>query len=444
MNFADTLRRRTPRIGLAALAATLLAFALASCGESGVPSNSVAKVGDENITKKDFDHWMRIAAISAKGPVEGDKPPAVNIPSPPDYKDCVAEKQKTSPKPPKGQPKPTDEQFKAQCKQEYEGLRDSVMQLLIQEKWVRGEAEQQGVKVTEAEITKAFEDQKKQSFPKAKDYEKFLKTSGFTEEDIRFRVRLEQLSNKLREKIVKGKEKVSDQQVQEYYDKNKKRFAQPERRDLRIVLTKTEDRANEAKRALQGGQSWKAVAKKFSIDQASKNQGGTMLAVSKGQQEPAFDKAAFAAKKGSLEGPVKTQFGFYVFEVQKITPASQQTLEQAKATIRGILASENQQKALDSFIKSFQKEWRKKTECRKGYVTQDCTNAPKQKTTSTVPPGAVPQTGGGQTPTPQAPPGAAPPQGAPPQGAPPQGAPPQGAPPQGGPPPQGQAPPPGE
>ncbi|HEV2999595.1 MAG TPA: peptidyl-prolyl cis-trans isomerase [Solirubrobacteraceae bacterium] len=437
MNSADTLRRRVPRLVLAALSAALLALTLAACGGDSVPSDSVAKVGDERITKKTFDHWMRIAAISARGPVEGDKPPAVKIPQPPDFKDCVAEKTRTAPKPPKGQPKPTPEQLKAQCKQEYEGMRDSVMQLLIQEKWVSGEAAKQGVKVTDAEVRKAFEDQKKQSFPKKADYDKFLRTSGFTEQDVLFRVRLEQLANKLREKVLKGKDKVTDAQIKQYYDKNKERFAQPERRDLRVVLTKTEDKADAAKRALQDGQSWKKVAKKYSIDQASKNQGGSMRAVAKGQQEPAFDEAVFKAKKGELVGPVKTQFGFYVLQVQKVTPAQQQSLEQAREAIKGIVASENQQKALTTFVDRFQKEWRGKTKCRSGYVTADCSNAPKTKTTNTVPPGAVPQPGAGQAPTPQAPPGAAPPQGgAPPQqgGTPPQG----GAPPeQGGAPPQG-------
>jgi foldase protein PrsA len=403
MNNADALRRRMPRIGLATLSALALSvLALSACGGPDVPGNAVAKVDDESIPKATFDHWMRIAYISSQGPPpEGDAPPQVKIPQPPEFTTCVADKQKTAPKPPKGQPKPTADQFKAQCKQEYEGLRDQVMQLLIQEKWVRGEADDQGVKVTDAEVRKAFEEQKKQSFPKKGEYERFLKTSGFTEQDILFRVRLEQLSNKLREKVIKGKDKVSDQQIQQYYDKNKKRFAQPERRDLRIVLTKTEAKANEAKRALEDGQKWKQVAKKYSIDQASKNQGGSLLAVAKGQQEPSLDKAVFAAEKGELQGPVKTQFGFYVFQVQKVTPATQQTLEQAKATIRGILQSENQQKALDSFIKDFQKKWKEKTQCRSGFVTQDCDNAPKPKSTSTVPPGAVPPQGGGAQPAPQ-------------------------------------------
>ena len=366
------------------------ALVLAACGGDNVPGNAVAKVDDELITKKDFDHWMNVAAISAQGPAQGGAAaPKAQIPDAPEYTKCVANKMKTAPKPAKGQPKPKEADFKAQCKQEYEGLRDQVMQLLIQNEWVTGEAAEQNVKVSDAEVKKQFEQQKKQSFPKEKDYQEFLKTSGFTEEDVMFRVRLEQLSNKLREKVTKGKDKVTDAQIKTYYDKNKQRFAQPERRDLRIVLTKEKGRADTAKKALDSGQSWKSVAKKYSIDQASKSQGGELLAVAKGQQEPALDKAVFAAKKGELTGPVKTQFGYYVFEVTKETKASQQTLQQASQTIKGILASENQQKALDKFIKTFQKDWKAKTNCRKGYVTQDCKNAPKAKTGATD--GAQPQ-----------------------------------------------------
>ena len=105
------------------------------------------------------------------------------------------------------------------------------------------------------------------------------------------------------------------------------------------------------------------MAKKYSIDQASKAQGGKLPAVAKGQQEKALDTAIFKAKKGELTGPVKTQFGYYVFEVTKITPASQQTLAQAKTTIKQTLASQNQQKALDKFVKSFRKRWKAKTDC---------------------------------------------------------------------------------
>jgi parvulin-like peptidyl-prolyl isomerase len=246
------------------------------------------------------------------------------------------------------------------------------MQLLTRFQWIDGEAKERNIKITDAEVKKSFEEQKKQAFPKDADYQKFLKQNGQTEEDILARVRLDLLSNKIRDEIIKGKDKVSDAQIKDFYDKNKDRFAQPERRDLRVVLTKTEAKANEAKAALDSGESWKTVAKKYSIDEASKAQGGKQPAQAKGTLERSLDEAVFSADKGKISGPVKTQFGWYVFEVENVTKASQQTLEQAKETIRQTLQSQNQQKALDSFLKDWEKKWKERTECREGYVTAVC------------------------------------------------------------------------
>jgi foldase protein PrsA len=299
------------------------------------------------------------------------------VPDPPDYTACIADKRKTAPKPAKGQPKTTDAQLKTQCKQQYEGMRNQVLQLLFITQWIEGEANDLGVKVTDAEVKKSFDQQKKQSFPKDADYQKFLKTSGQTQADLLWRVKSTLLSNKIRDKVTKGKDKVTPAQIQAYYDKNKARFAQPEQRELRIVLTKDKAKAEQAKKALESGDSWKEVAKKYSIDTQSKSQGGKLPPVSKGQQEKALDDAIFNAKKGELVGPVKTQFGYYDFVVNKVTPASQQTLQQATPTIKQLLAAQNQQKALDAFSKKFRDKWKGKTDCSDGYKTPECKNGPK-------------------------------------------------------------------
>jgi parvulin-like peptidyl-prolyl isomerase len=350
------------------------------CGDA-VPGNSVASVDGNDIKKDDFNHWMLVAAKSTGQP-------NASVPDAPEYTKCVAAKKKTLPKPAKGQSAPTDKQLKDQCKQEYEALRDQVMQLLTRFQWIDGEAQDRGIKITDAEVKKSFEEQKKTAFPKEADYQKFLKQNGQTEEDILARVRLDLLSNKIRDEIIKGKDKVSDAQIKDFYDKNKDRFAQPERRDLRVVLTKSEAKAKEAKAALDGGQSWKEVAKKYSIDEASKAQGGKQPAQAKGTLERSLDEAVFSADKGKITGPVKTQFGYYVFEVENVTKASQQTLEQAKETIRQTLQSQNQQKALDSFLKGWEKKWKEKTECREGYVTPVCKGG--KATPTPTPAGAPP------------------------------------------------------
>lgn len=377
---------------LVALVALLVpAAVLTACGDS-VPGNAVARVGDNVITKSTFQHWMGVAARSSRPPGSTG---AVVVPDPPNFTKCITAKRASAPKPGKGQPAPTDAQFKSQCKQEYEGERDQVMQFLIQSQWVQGEGKDLGVKVTDKDVRKSFEKQKKQSFPTDQQYRQFLASSGMTEADILMRVRLDLVSNKIRQKVTKGKDKVTDAQIADYYTKNKTRFSQPERRSLNVVLTRTRPRALQALAALRGGQSFAAVAKKFSVDQASKAAGGKLPDVTPGQQEKNFDAAIFKAPKGRLQGPVQTQFGFYVFQVTSITAATQQSLAQAKPTIRQLLVQQGQQKALNDFVKDFQKKWKDQTNCRQGFVIQLCKNAPKPAKTTTAPPGAVPQQGGG-------------------------------------------------
>src|SRR5688500_12028694 len=207
----------------ALLAGLLLALA-AGCG--GVSGGAVAEVDGTEIERTTFDRWAKMVAA----------------------------------RPGKTAGKPSRE------------VRDQVLQLLISFQWLQGEAEEQDIKVSEEEVKKSFDQQKKQSFPKDADYQKFLKDSGQSEEDIMLQVKADLLASKIRDKVVKGKDKVSDAQIEDFYNKNKARFAQPERRDLLVVLTKGKAKAQAAKKALNSGQSWKSVAKKYSIDEASKAQ----------------------------------------------------------------------------------------------------------------------------------------------------------------------------
>src|SRR4051812_27621131 len=386
-----------PRIFRIALPVAACAVLIAGCG-SDVPSNGVAKIGDTVITKDQFNHWLTAAAHGSASPGS-----TVTLPDPPNFTKCVANLAKQPV--PKGAKKPTQAQLKTQCQQQYDALKQQVMQFLVSAAWIQQEAKNQGVKVSNQQVQKQFQDQKKQSFKKDADYQKFLKQSGMTEADLLFRVKLDVISNDVRTKVIKGKDKVSDAQIASYYNKNKQRFAQPERRDLLVVLTKTKAKADQAKAAIQSGTAWKAVAKKYSIDQASKAQGGKLPGVAKGQQEKSFDTAIFSAKKGALVGPVKTQFGYYVFKVTNVTKASQQSLSQAHDTIANLLRSQQQQNAINNFVKSYQKKYKGETDCAKDFVIDSCNNAPKAKTnaTSTAPgSGAAPsgtpaQPSGGST-----------------------------------------------
>jgi foldase protein PrsA len=355
---------------------------VAGCGDS-VPGNAVAKVDDSSISRSDFDHWMTVFAKSSTQSADGTPSTATGVvPVPPDYKACITAKRAALAKG-KSKARPTDKQLSTQCKTEYDGLRDQSLGLLIASQWLEGEATDQGIKVTPAEVNKQIEDQRKQQYPKKADFEKALKESGFSLTDLQFQTRLQTLQEKLVSKIQKGAGTVTPAQISAYYEKNKSRFGSAETRNVLIVLTKDKATADKAKSAIRDGESFSSVAKKYSTDAGSKNQGGK-LTVTKGQQEPAFDDAVFKASEGALLGPLKTQFGYYVVRVQKVTKATQQSLKEATPTIKQVLQQEAQQKAVADFSEDYRTKWTDKTTCRDGYVVQGCKNAPKTSTTATT------------------------------------------------------------
>jgi foldase protein PrsA len=355
---------------------------LSACG--GIPGNAVVQVGGSSITKPTFEHWLSVASASSSA-TPGAKPA---LPIPPEYTACIAHLQAIAPKPVKGQSAPTTAQLKSQCEQQYKSLQQEVLGFLISSEWVIGEANDLGVKVSDKEVKKQFEQIKSQQFPKAAEFEKFLASSGQTVSDLLLRVKLNMLSSKIQQKIAKQKATISQAQIEKYYNENKSHFGTPEKRTIAIILTKTEAQAQHAKKEVESGKSFASVAKSTSIDPTSKTNGGLIVGVVKGQEEAALDSAIFSAKTNVLGGPVKTPFGYYIYEVKSVSKGSQQTLAQAQASIKQQLTSTQQSTALSKFVANFKKKWTAKTECRSGYSVTDCKGykAPKGATGATAVP----------------------------------------------------------
>lgn len=366
-----------------ALGAVLFALVgLSACG-GGVPGNAVVKVGGSSITRSTFKHWMGVASVSGAGATAGSRPAA---PEPPNYTACVAHLKEVSAKElalKKIKQLPAESALKSSCAQQYKALLREVLGFLISSQWILGEADSVGVHISDAEVKKQFVKIRSQQFPNAAEFEKFLASSGQTVTDLLLRVKLNMLSQKIQKKVVKSNGKVTQAQIEKYYNENKSRYAVPEKRSVELVLTKTEAAAKAAKKEVEGGKSFASVAKKVSIDPSSKSKGGVLPEVIKGQEEQSLDTAIFSAKKNALSGPVKTSFGYYVFEVLSSTPGSQQSLKQVQAAIKAQLAATQQQTTLSKFVKSFKKKWIAKTDCRAGYVVEDCKQYKAPKTSST-------------------------------------------------------------
>jgi foldase protein PrsA len=368
---------------IAALGAVFsVAGGLAACG-SGIPGDAVVQVNGQAISKATFDHWLGVAASATAAAAPGQKAPKAVVPDPPAYTTCIAHLKEIEPKPAKGQKPRTEAELKTQCEQQYKALQQTTLGFLISADWVIGQAEEQGIKVSDKEVLARFDQLKKQQFPAEAKFQAFLASTGQTVSDLLLRVKLSMLTTKIQEKVTKeAKKAVNEAAVAKYYNAHKTLYGEPERRDLRLILTKTEAAAAQAKKEVQSGKSFASVAKSKSIDPTSKNDGGETPGVVKGEEQKALSEAVFAAKQGVLSGPVKTPFGYYVFEVKALHAPTQQTLAQVKESVKQQLTATQQQTALQKFVKEFENRWKARTECRVGYVMQRCKQYKAPKTTA--------------------------------------------------------------
>jgi foldase protein PrsA len=351
------------RIVVAAILALVLVlffvgFAIAQgIGNPSVPSDDVAVVQDApdgNISVDDFQAALKQTALRQGIP----KPPA-----------------------------PSDPQYAA--------VRDAAMSDLLSARWVAGEAEERGITVSDTEVTNELDKIKKQ-YGGQQGFQQLLKQSGFTADEARIRIQIQLLSNEIQKQVVgTTPPPVSQDLIQQFYDVNKSQFTQPETRDVREIVNKDKAKADQALSALQQDDSasnWKKVAAKDSTDQATRSNGGLRKAVAQGQSEPALDSQIFSAAEGQLVGPFKGQAGYYVIEVDKITPASVTPLEKIQSQIKQQLSQGLQQEALANSQTSITDKWVSRTFCASGYVMDLCDNFSAPPPTT---PGAPPVTSSG-------------------------------------------------
>jgi peptidyl-prolyl cis-trans isomerase D len=139
---------------------------------------------------------------------------------------------------------------------------------------------------------------------------------------------------------------VDDAQLKAYYDEQKaktpERFTQGEQRRVRHILLSVNDPKDDASvkakaeglvKRLQAGEDFAKLAKEFSQDPGSANQGGDLGWSERKVFVGPFADAAFGMKVDEIKGPVKTQFGYHILKLDGIQAPTVKTFEQAKAEL---------------------------------------------------------------------------------------------------------------
>jgi peptidyl-prolyl cis-trans isomerase D len=154
--------------------------------------------------------------------------------------------------------------------------------------------------------------------------------------------------------------KVTDQELRSYYDAHKSEYSQEEQVKARHILVMVNDQRNdaqaqariaEAKKKLEGGADFAAVARQYSDDTASKDKGGDLGWFGRNKMVKEFEDAAFGAQPGKLVGPVKSSFGYHLIEVTDKRPAGEQPFDAVKGQISARLVAERSRDLAESKAK---------------------------------------------------------------------------------------------
>ncbi len=305
---------------------------------AAVPADAVAIVDGTPILKTDFKHLVDIAIASA---VEAKQPaPAVGSP-------------------------------------EYEKLKQQALSILIQRELIAREAADAGVKVDKAKVDESLKQAVDAAGGQTK-WDEQLKKTKATKDDYLKTFEIQQLAQGLFESLTKDV-KVTDADIQAAYEKDKETtYKVPKSRKVAHILidvngnskadAKDLAKAEEVLKLVNEGGDFGALAKKYSADPGSKDNGGEYDEL-EGQFVPEFEKVSFGLDTGKWsEKPVKTQFGYHIIKaLGDLTPPGYKPLSEVKEQIRTSLAQELKNKIGADWFAKAQTDYEKKATFADGY-----------------------------------------------------------------------------
>lgn len=144
---------------------------------------------------------------------------------------------------------------------------------------------------------------------------------------------------------------ITDEEARDYYNQHSADFEQPELAHVRHILLMTIDpttrlplstntiaakrkQAEDLLKQIRAGADFATLAKQYSEDPGSKENGGELPEFARGQMVPEFESAAFALGTNQVSDIVTSQFGFHIIKLLDKTPAKKIDFATAEQEIK--------------------------------------------------------------------------------------------------------------
>lgn len=135
----------------------------------------------------------------------------------------------------------------------------------------------------------------------------------------------------------------NDEDLKKYYEENIERFVSNEERRSRHILIAIDEQDSEEsaldlvtslKNRLSAGEAFEILAKEFSNDPGSAENGGDLGWAERGLFVPEFDETLFNLEINQISEPVKTQFGYHIIQLNELKTGVQQNFEEIEYDLR--------------------------------------------------------------------------------------------------------------
>jgi peptidyl-prolyl cis-trans isomerase SurA len=221
-----------------------------------------------------------------------------------------------------------------------EEMKKNVMEELVNEALLEDRAKELDLVTSDAEIEDQIKRLKEQNnVTTDEDFQKGLAQSGLTIDRLRDQLRRTVTLQRVVGREVNSKVDLSDDALRIIYEREKETWKVPEKAHLAEILVsngsdpaRAARRAKEASDLVKGGAKFEAVVRDYS-DGATKERGGDLGTVARGELTAEIDKAVFSLPVGTVSDPIGTKFGWHLVKVVEKIPVSYKPFADVKAQL---------------------------------------------------------------------------------------------------------------
>lgn len=216
---------------------------------------------------------------------------------------------------------------------------------IIADKIVASEAKKEKVTITDDELN-AEVDKLKESYGGEDVFEQMLASNNTTLDALK-----EELKSYLTlRKLLVPQIEITDEELKTYFDENKDSLGEAEQVKASHILVEDEATAKEVKQKLTDGADFAELAKEYSTDEGTKENGGELGFFARGTMVTEFEDVAFTLPVNEISDPVKTDYGYHIIKVEEKKEAKEANFDDSKAEIKETLIDQKMETEYSTWL----------------------------------------------------------------------------------------------